>query len=84
MRSYDHQEKDEFYKDREILREGMSATDQHHSHRGVLKDYSLRHQVSIEYDMNDDSIRDRILVLTVDDYKVVLDWEELARIGRFV
>lgn len=84
MRKQSHQEKDEFYKDREGFREGLSATDQHGSHRGVVKDYSLKHQVSVEYDMNDDSIRDRILVLKVDDYKVVLDWEELMRVGRFV
>lgn len=84
MRSQRHQEKDEFYKDREGFREGLSATDQHNSHVGVLKDYSLKHQVSVEYDMNEDSIRDRMLILRVDDYSVVIDYEEFLRIGRFV
>lgn len=70
-------------KDRQVFREGEAAASQHKMSRGVLKDYSLKHQVSVEYDMNDDSIRDRMIVLKVDDYKVVLDYEELLRIGRF-
>lgn len=85
MRDMAHQEKDDvWYKDREGLKESDSAVDQHRSKRGSLKDYSLKHQVSIEYDMNEDSIRDRMFILRVDDYQVVLDWEEMMRIGRFI
>lgn len=84
MRDMAHRDKDPFYKDRGELREGDSAVEQHRSTRGSLKDFSLQHKVSIEYDMNDDSIRDRMFILRVDDYKVVLDWEEVLRIGRFI
>mgnify|MGYP003655288141 CR=1 FL=1 len=84
MRDQVHQAKDHWYKDREGLKESESATSQSRSKRGSLKDYSLKHKVSMEYDMNDDSIRDRIFVLKIDDLSVVLDWEEMSRIGRFV
>lgn len=84
MRSEAHQEKDAWYKDREGLKETDSATEQHRSKRGSLKDYSLKHQVSIEYDMNEDSIRDRMFVLKIDDYSVILDYEEFLKIGRFI
>ncbi len=84
MRDQAHQEKDTFYKDREGLKESLSATEQHRSKRGVLKDYSMKHQVAIEYDMNEDSIRDRMFILKIDDYSVVLDYEEFLKIGRFV
>jgi len=84
MRSKRLQQKDTEYKDRNVLSEGESAVSQHKMSRGVLKDYSLKHQVSVEYDMNEDSIRDRIFKLKVDDYTVVLDWEEMMRIGRFI
>jgi len=85
MRDVTHQEKDDvWYKDREGLKESLSATDQHRSKRGVLKDYSMQHKVSIEYDLNDDAVRDRIFLLRIDDYTVILDYEEFLRIGRFV
>lgn len=84
MRSRNHQEKDPWTKDRQGFREGESATDQSRMKRGVLKDYSLKHQVSLYYDMNEDSTRDRIFILNIDDYSVVLDYEELMRIGRFI
>lgn len=84
MRNQRFQEKDHWDKDRERLKESESATSQSRSSRGALKDYSLKHKVTMEYDMNEDSIRDRMFVLRVDDYSVVLDWEEMMRIGRFV
>lgn len=89
MRSRRLQQKDDATldddrKNREILREGNSATSQHKMSRGVLKDYSLKHRVTIEYDMSPESERDRIFKLKVDDYSVLLDYEELMRIGRFI
>lgn len=75
---------DDDYKDREVLHEAESAVSQSRMNRGVLKDYSLKHKVTIEYDINDDSIKDKIFKLKIDDYTVVLDYEELSRIGRFI
>ena len=75
---------DEDRKDRQMLREGQSATSQHKMSRGVIKDYSLKHSVSMEYDLNDESIQDRIFKLKVDDYTVLIDWEEMMRVGRFI
>lgn len=87
MRSQRLQQKDQaehWDKDREILKESESATSQSRISRGSLKDYSLKHKVSFEYDMNEDSIRDRMFILRVDDYTVLIDWEEISRLGRFV
>lgn len=77
-------QKDGWDKDRAELRETESAWVQHKATRGVLKDYSLKHKVTIEYDMNEESVRDRMFVLRIDDYRVILDYEELLRIGRFI
>lgn len=85
MRSRAHQEKDTTYKDRDVLFDSNSATSQHKMSRAALKDYSLKHKVEMAYDMNNDSMRDRIFVLIIDSKtKVVLDWEEMMRVGRFV
>lgn len=84
MRSERLQKKDQFYKDRSQLREGDSATTQHKSNKSYVKDYSLKHNVTIEWDMNQDSIDDRICVLRVGDNAAVIDVEELMRAVRFV
>jgi hypothetical protein len=84
MRSQRLQQKDHWDKDREILKESESATSQSRTNRGSLKDYSLKHKVSFSYDMSEDSVRDRMFILKVDDYSVILDYEEMSRIGRFV
>lgn len=68
----------------EVLREGASAKKQHDSTRGTLKDYSLKHRVTVEYDMNEDTQKDLIFKLKIDDYEVLLDWEEVQRILRWV
>ena len=75
---------DPYYQDRSELREGDRAWVQHKSTRASVKDYSLKHNVSLEWDMNDDTIRNRILKLKIDDYEVLLSWEEMMRVGRWV
>ena len=72
------------WKDRAELLEGDSVWKQHKASRAVLKDFSLKHKVSIEYDLNDDSIKNRIFKLKIDDYTVVLDYEEFLRVSRFI
>lgn len=71
-------------KDMAVLREGDSARTQHKLSRQVLKDYSLRHQVEIEWDLNEDAKRDRMFILRVDDHEIILDAEELIRAVRWV
>ena len=75
---------DSFEKDQAVLREGASAYDQHRSTRGPLKDYSLQHRVSMEWDLTPDSKRDRIFRLVVGDTSVLRDWDEMQRLGRWV
>lgn len=75
---------DPFYIDRSDLDEQDRAWLQHKNSRGVLKDYSLKHKVSIEYDLNPDTIANRIFKLKIDDYSVILSYEEFLRIGRFI
>lgn len=83
MRDAAHYKKDEYYKDRSALFEGDSAVTQHKSTKSYIKDYSMKHKVTLEWDISQDAMDDRICVLTVDDYKVVVDWEEILRAGRF-
>jgi len=71
-------------KDMSVIREGDRTTVQHKSTRGALRDYSLKHKVWMEWDLNDDSKRDTIFKLHLDDQTVILDWEEVMRHGRWI
>jgi len=75
---------DPFYQDRSELREGYKAKEQRKATRASVKDYSLKHNVTLEWDMNDDTIRNRIFKLKIDDYEVTLSWEEMLRTGRWI
>lgn len=77
-------QKDEFYKDRSLLRETESAFEQHKASKAYVKDLSLKHKVSIEWDMNQESIDERICILRIDDIAVIIDVEELQKAVRFV
>ena len=83
MRSQRLSRKDEWYKDRSILREGDSASDQSRASKAYIKDYSLKHRVTVEWDISPDAVDDRILLLKVDNYTVVIDHDELLRSIRF-
>ena len=84
MRDQRYQKKDQWYKDRSQLEEGDSAFTQHKATKAWVKDYSLKHKVSVEWDMTQDSIDDRICLLRVGDNIAVVDVEELHRAMRFV
>lgn len=71
-------------KDMSVLREGDSARVQSKSHRGTLRDYSLQHRVTMEWDLNADAQRDMMFKLKIDDIEVILDWEEMQRYGRWI
>jgi hypothetical protein len=49
-----------------------------------VRDLSLQHRVKIYRNLNEDADRDRIFKLTVDDYEVILDAEEIDRITRWI
>ena len=72
------------YKDMSVLREGDSAYEQHKSVSGVVRDYGLKHIVRLSWDLNDDSIRDRILKISIGDNEAIVDSEELRRLLRWV
>jgi hypothetical protein len=71
-------------KDMEVLRETDSAKNQHARPRSVIKDYSLSHRVTMEWDLNDEAKRDTMFRLTIDNESVILDWEEVMKSGRFI
>jgi hypothetical protein len=71
-------------KDMSVLREGASTRETHDAKRGTIRDYSLKHRITIEWDLNDDAKRDQICRLTIDDYDVLIDAEELMRYVRWV
>jgi hypothetical protein len=84
MRDMRYDRKDEDYKDRSQLREGDSAFAQHKATKAWVKDYSLKQRVSVEWDMNQDSINDRMCILRVGNNSAVIDKEELYRAMRFL
>lgn len=75
---------DPYYQERSELDEGYKPSIQAKATRASVKDYSLKHNVSLEWDMNDDTIRNRIFKLKIDDYEVTLSWEEMLRTGRWI
>lgn len=71
-------------KDFSVLRDTESAKTQYKKSRAALKDYSLSHQVVMEWDLNEDAKRDRMFRLTVGGNTVILDYEELLKSGRWI
>ena len=71
-------------KDMSVIREGASTKDTLDAKRGTLKDYSLQHRVTLEWDLNAEAIRDHIFKFTIDDKTVLIDSEELMRYLRWV
>lgn len=75
-----------YSKDKDIvkLRETNWAKDQAKHPYAPLKDYSLKHKVTLKWDMNDEARRDQMFVIRIDDVEAVLDWEEVQRAARFI
>lgn len=71
-------------KDMLILREMDQTKVQRDRRFGFVKDYSLKHRVTVRWDLNEDAMRDKMFVLKIDDYEVILDSEELLRYLRWV
>lgn len=71
-------------KDMSTLREADQAKEQRDKARGELRDYSLQHRVEMRWDMNEESIRDKMFILQVDDVEVILDAEQVMRYIRWV
>ena len=71
-------------KDMSVIRETVSAKDQVKTPFAIIKDYSLNHKVTMQWDLNEEAKRDMIFKLSVDNYEVYLDWEEVMKAGRFI
>lgn len=71
-------------KDMSVLREGDETRIQRSQKMGNLKDYSLQHRVTIQWDLNEEAKRDLMVRLTIDDQEVILDSEDLMRYLRWV
>lgn len=71
-------------KDLEALQETNGVMKQRETPHAELKDYSLQHQVSIEWDLSKEAERERVFLLRVDDYEVLLDYEEFRKASRFI
>lgn len=71
-------------KDMTVLDETRSARVEVEHPFTSLKDYSLKHRVTMQWDLNEDAIRDRMFKLQIDDYTVILDAEELLKSIRWV
>ena len=71
-------------KDMSVLREGDAARTQHKKKGGVIKDYSQKHRITVEWDLNEDAIRDKMFRLNVGGNEVIVDAEEMMRYLRWV
>ena len=71
-------------KDMTALTEQDSAKDQVKQTRGSLRDYSGQHKVEMFWDLSDEHKKEMIFRLDIDDYSVLLDWEQVARLGRWI
>lgn len=71
-------------KDYSAMREADRTTVQHKSSRGALRDYTMRHKVIMEWNLNEDAKMDKIFKLKVDDLEILLDAEEVLRLLRWV
>jgi len=71
-------------KNMDVLREMDDTKTQSKKTSAVIKDYSLQHRVTMEWDMNQDSKKDLMFKLTVGGNTVILDWEEIQRYGRWI
>lgn len=71
-------------KDMSVLRETEGVKEQVKKPFSTLKDYGLHHRVTMEWDLNEDAKRDMIFRLKIDNYEVLLDWEELLKSGRLI
>lgn len=67
-----------------VLRENDSAIVQHGADRGVLKDYSMKHIVEVQWNLNPEAIRDQMFIMKIDGVEVILDAEEVMRMVRWV
>lgn len=71
-------------KDMSVLRETDETRIQASKKNGIIKDYSLNHRIKIMWDLNEDSIKDRMFKLQIDDIEVICDTEEFMRYLRWV
>lgn len=71
-------------KDMTVLREGDETRVQQAQRMGNLKDYSLKHRVTLHWDLNEEAKRDLMVKLVIDDVEVILDAEDLMRYLRWV
>lgn len=71
-------------KDMDVLREADRARVQAKQNHASLRDYGLQHRVEARWGMSPDAERDRMFILKVDDYEVILDAEEVRRAIRWV
>ena len=75
-----------YSKDKDIvkLRETEWAKTQAKQPFATIKDYSLKHRVTIEWDMNDEARRDQMFKIKIGNTVAVLDYEEFQRAARFI
>lgn len=73
----------EISKDMSMMREMDATKTQRDKSFGILRDHSLEHRVTVRWDISEEGIRDKMFILQVDDYEVILDSEEVMRYLRW-
>lgn len=71
-------------KDMTELEEQDSPKDQVQQTFGALRDYSGQHSIKMYWDISDEAKKDMIFKMTIDDYEVLIDAEQLRRYLRWV
>jgi len=67
-----------------VLREGDQTKVQRDKKHANMRDYSMKHLIKVEWDLNRDGIRDQIFKLSIDDVEVLIDAQEMLRYLRWV
>ena len=72
-------------KDMSVLREAAGFREAMKLTQAPIKDYGLGQKVVIQWDLNQDAIRDRVFKLVIDDeIEIFIDLEELLNYTRLV
>jgi len=72
------------HKDMSVLRENDNVREQRDRTHYDIRDLTLQHRVKLYRNLNEEADRDLIFKLTVDDYEVILDAEQVRRALRWL
>lgn len=71
-------------RDMSHLRKKDAVTEMIAKGRAQLTDLSGNHKIELDWELNQDAVKDKIFALTIDDKKVYIDLEEFVFVQRIM